>query len=201
MDKLSLKQKQQQFNEFFTIEHALRVNMACVAPNFQLPDIEDLGEHMPYAFKVASEISAIEAKALRPLRNLGEHGVELAEFLNAQSRKIDLLMSLVLQQQDDTRQAFMSYRFGGGGIIVISDTPVKLGQIAELKIFLKEEASATFCFGEVIACQQVADSYHISLIFTRIREKDQDILVRASLHLQTLQLRKRAKQQKNDIQP
>jgi hypothetical protein len=198
MDRLSLEQKQQQFNEFFTIEHAVRVNMACVAPDFRLPDIEDLGEHMPYAFKVASEVSEIDAKALRPLRNMGEYGVELAGFLNAQSRKIDLLMSLVLQQQDDKSQAFMSYKFGGGGIILISDTPVELGEIAELKIFLKEEASAIFCFGEVIACQRVTDSYHISFIFTRIREEDQDLLVRASLHLQTLQLRKRAKQQKND---
>ncbi|MFT6896634.1 MAG: hypothetical protein ACJA13_001037 [Paraglaciecola sp.] len=198
MDRLSLEQKQQQFNEFFTIEHAVQVNMACVATDFQLPDIDDLGDHMPYAFRVASEVSAIDAKALRPLRNMGDHGIELADFLNAQSRKIDLLMSLILQQQDDTGQAFKSHKFGGGGIILISDTPVELGQIAELKIFLKEEAAAIFCFGEVIACQNVTDSYHISLIFNRIREEDQDLLVRASLHLQTLQLRKRAKQQKND---
>ena len=198
MNRLSLEQKQQQFTEFFTIEHAVRVNMACVVPGFQLPDVEDLGEYMPYAFKVASEAASIDAKALRPLRNIGEHGDELAEFLNAQSRKIDLLMSLVLQQQADPSQVFMSYKFGGGGIILISDTPLELEQIAELKIFLREEAAAIFCFGEVISCQRVADSYHISLIFTRIREEDQDLLVRASLHLQTLQLRKRAKQQKNE---
>ena len=47
---------------------------------------------------------------------------------------------------------------------------------------------------EVIACVEVEDKYHISLIFTRIREEDQELLVRASLHLQTQQLRKRAKQ-------
>ena len=158
MDRLSLKQKQQQFNEFFTIEHPVQVNMASVAADFQLPDIEDLGEHMPYAFRVASEVSAIDAKALRTLNSMGEHGVELADFFHAQSRKIDLLMSLVLQQQDHSGQAFMSYKFGGGGIILVSDTPVELEQIAELKIFLKEEAPAIFCFGEVIACQRVTDA-------------------------------------------
>lgn len=198
MDRLSLEQKQQQFDEFYTIQHAVRVNMVCVPESFVLPDVDDLSEHMPFAFKVASEVSSIDAKALRQLRNMGEHGLELADFLNTQSRKIDLLMSLVLQQQDDASTAYMSYKFGGGGIILVCNQPLNPGQITELKIFLKEEASAIFCFGEVIACQAVADSYHISLIFNRIREEDQDLLVRASLHLQTLQLRKRAKQQKNE---
>lgn len=198
MDRLSLEQKQQQFDEFFTIQHSVRVNMLCVAENFVLPDQDELSEHMPFAFQVASEVSSIDAKSLRLLRNMGEHGQELVDLLNAQSRKIDLLMSLVLQQQDDPTTVYMSYKFGGGGIILISNQPFEPGQITELKIFLKEEASAIFCFGEVIACQGVADSYHISLIFNRIREEDQDLLVRASLHLQTLQLRKRAKQQKNE---
>ncbi|ABG40247.1 conserved hypothetical protein [Paraglaciecola sp. T6c] len=198
MHGISLEEKQQQFNEFFTIEHAIRVNFKAVAAGFTLPDVDDLGEHMPYAFRVASEATAIDAQALRPLRNMGEHAVELANFLNAQSRKIDLLMSLVLQQQDDPSLAYESVKFGGGGIIVKCDEAYEPEQIVELKLFLKEEASAIFCYGEVIECQQAGAQYHVSLIYNCIREEDQDLLVRASLHLQTAQLRKRAKQQKND---
>lgn len=198
MHGLSLEEKQQQFNEFFTIEHAIRVNFKALEPNFVLPEAEDLSEHMPYAFRVASEATAIDAQALRPLRNMGEHAVELANFLNAQSRKIDLLMSLVLQQQDDPSLAYESFKFGGGGIIVMCDEPYCIEQNIELKLFLKEEASAIFCYGEVIKCEQVGEKHHVSLIYNCIREEDQDLLVRASLHLQTAQLRKRAKHQKND---
>ena len=78
MHGISLEEKQQQFNEFFTIEHAIRVNFKTVAAGFTLPDVDDLGDHMPYAFRVASEATAIDAQALRPLRNMGEHAVELA---------------------------------------------------------------------------------------------------------------------------
>jgi hypothetical protein len=206
MHGISLEEKQQQFNEFFTIEHAIRVNFKTVAAGFTLPDVDDLGDHMPYAFRVASEATAIDAQALRPLRNMGEHAVELANFLNAQSRKIDLLMSLVLQQQDDPSLAYESVKFGGGGIIVKCDEAYEPEQIIELKLFLKEEASAIFCYGEVISCERVdaqsseqaPEQYHVCLIYNCIREEDQDLLVRASLHLQTAQLRKRAKQQKND---
>ena len=98
MDRLSLEQKLEQFEEFFSIKHAIKVNIKCLSADFVLPHIDELGEHMPYAFKVASELVSIDSKALRPLRGMGEHAGELAEFLNHLSRKIDSMMSLVLQQ-------------------------------------------------------------------------------------------------------
>ena len=196
MQDLTLEEKHQQFDEFFMIKHNIPVNMRLVADDFVLPDIDDLHQHMPYEFQIASELSAIDTKALRPLRGLGEHAIELAEFLNHQSRKIDLMMSLILQQHTHHEHTYNSLQFGGGGIILSSDSELLVGGIIELKLFLKEEASAIFCFAEVIACKPVDDTYHVSLIFTRIREEDQDLLVTASLHLQAANLRKRKKQEK-----
>jgi hypothetical protein len=198
MENLTLEQKQQQFHEFFAIKHKIVVNMRVMQNDFILPSLEELPEHMPYAFRIASDLSSIDSKALRGLRGLSEHASELADFLNLQSRKIDLLMSLVLQQQDELEHRCYSYEFGGGGVTVVSEQAVAIGSAAELKLFLSEEATAVFCFGEVIACQQANDKYHISLIFTRILEQDQDLLVRASLHQQSVQLRKRTAQQKNE---
>lgn len=198
MENLSLEQKQQQFHEFFTIKHNIIVNMQEVMPGFVLPGAEQLAEHMPYAFRIASDISSVDSKALRSIRGLGEHANELANFLNQQSRKIDLLMSLVLQQQDDEENRYLSHEFGGGGVTIISEQEIALGKVAELKLFLNEEASAVFCFGEVIACKPIDEKFHISLLFTSIREQDQDLLVRASLHQQSVQLRKRTEQLKND---
>lgn len=191
MDKLNLEQKLEQFEEFFSIKHTIKVNIKCLSADFVLPHNDELVEHMPYVFKVASELVSIDSKALRPLRNMGEHAGELAEFLNHLSRKIDLMMSLILQQEDDPELAHESYKFGGGGTIIISKSALPIGQVTELKLFIREEAAAIFCFAEVIACQKQDDDYHISLVFTRIREQDQDLLVRASLHLQAANLRKR----------
>jgi hypothetical protein len=196
MQDLTLEQKHQQFDEFFMIKHNIPVNMRLVADDFVLPEIDDLHQHMPYEFQIASELSAIDTKALRPLRGLGEHAIELAEFLNHQSRKIDLMMSLILQQHTIHAHTYNSLQFGGGGIILSSESKLSIGGIIELKLFLKEEASAIFCFAEVITCKPVDDKYHVSLIFTRIREEDQDLLVTASLHLQAASLRKRKSQVK-----
>ena len=198
MDTLNLEQKLEQFHEFFTIKHSIKVNMKALEQGFVLPHVDELANHMPYAFNVASELASIDSHALRPLRAIGERAGELADFLNHLSKKIDLMMSLVLQQQDEPQHAYETHKFGGGGVVLISDTPLDIGQVTELKLYIKEEASAVFCFAEVITCQQVDDAYHISLIFTRIREQDQDLLVRASLHLQTANLKKRKLEQSND---
>jgi len=197
MQDLTLEQKHEQFEEFFMIKHAIPLNMRLLDIDFVLPDIDNIHQHMPYAFQVASELSTIDSKALRPLRSMGEHAVELAEFLNHQSRKIDLMMSLILQQHSNHEQTYQSLKFGGGGITVQSEHEWLIGGSIELKLFLKEEASAIFCFAEVITCKPVDDTYHVSLIFTCIREEDQDLLVRASLHLQAANLRKRKNLEKN----
>lgn len=194
MDELTLAEKQAQFEEFFLIAHAIKVNVSLVEADTVLPDTDDLESAMPYAFRIASEMASIEAQALRPLRNLSDHASDLADYLNHQARKIDLMMSFILQQQDEPENRFSTIKFGGGGIIINSPAPIEVGSVAELKLFLDQEAAAIFCFGEVITCQQEADDYHIAFIFNRIREQDQELLVRASLHLQTLQLRKRAQQ-------
>lgn len=191
MDSLTLEQKQAQFNEFFLIGHALKVNVRTLASDFVLPEPEQLEKHMPYAFRIASEMSAIETQALRPLRNLSSHASDLVNYLTHQSRKIDLMMSYILHQQDDPNYRTESIRFGGGGVVINHDSELAVGTIAELKLFVTEEAAAVFCYGEVIACQQEPNGYHIAFIFTRIREQDQELLVRASLHLQTQQLKKR----------
>jgi Tfp pilus assembly protein PilZ len=196
MQNLTFEEKHQQFDEFFMIKHNIPVNMCVLEDDFVLPEIDNLHQHMPYEFQIASELSAIDTKALRPLRRLGEHAVELAEFLNHQSRKIDLMMSLILQQHANHEQTYQSIQFGGGGIVLSCESELSIGGTIELKLFLREEASAIFCFAEVIACKPVDDTYHVSLIFTRIREEDQDLLVKASLHLQAANLRKRKHQDK-----
>lgn len=196
MSELSLEQKQAQFDEYFSIAHCINANVRPLGTDETVPDEDALEDSMPYAFRIASEMAALEAQAIRPLRNLGDHAETLAEYLNHQSRKIDLMMSFVLHQQDEPEHRFKTVKLGGGGVIIESKEGMDVGTKAELKLFLDAEAAAIFCYGEVITCEQIEDSYHIAFIFNSIREQDQELLVRASLHIQTQQLRKRSKERK-----
>jgi c-di-GMP-binding flagellar brake protein YcgR len=147
---------------------------------------------MPIAFRVASEMANLDSKALHALRNLSQHAEDLVDYLNHMSRKIDLMMSLLLQNQDDPTHQFKTYSFGGGGVTIIAESPMQIGQQAEVKLFLPQEAKAVFCYAEVLTCEAQGAHYKVALVYTSISEDDQELLIRASLHLQTQLLKQRA---------
>ena len=75
----------------------------------------------------------------------------------------------------------------------------ELGQTFRTKLFLQHEASAIYCYTELVAIEKCDDDkYQYTLLFTAIRDADQDLVVRAALHAQTRQLKKR--QQENNQQ-
>jgi len=191
------RDKQHQFEAYFMIKHDLQANLRVMDADFELPEVDELVQHMPHAFQVASELASIESKSLRSLRGLADHANELVEIINQQSRKIDLMMSLILQQQTDRTALYTAERFGGAGIVMRSEHVIAVGSIVELRLFIPEESAAIFCYAEAIDTIEVNGMNHVSLLFTCIREQDQDLLVRASLHFQAVNLRK-LKQQKNE---
>lgn len=187
-----LQKKLQQFNEFFVVDSQFNINVLPLPSDFELPEMETFEQNMPHAFRVASEVNVVDASALRHIRAIGQSAEALINFLNAQSKKMDILMSYVLSQQDDKQYRFVAKQFGGGGLIFEADKEFPIGQAVELKIFLTEEATAVYCLAEVVKVDESENGNLISLIFTRIREDDREVLVRASLHQQTKALRKMA---------
>lgn len=188
----SLADKIAQFKEYFTVEQDVNINVVPVSDQHSLPGYDEFIRNMPYSFRLASEVASLEAAALRPLRNIATVGDDLVTFLKAQSRKIDLIMSYMLSMEDDKAHRLISHSFGGGGITYYTDTPLPIGQLVQLKLFFTDEASAIFCYGEVIEVKPQDDKHLICLYYARIREEDREIIVRASLHQQSKQLKRKA---------
>ncbi|WMN60110.1 PilZ domain-containing protein [Pseudoalteromonas xiamenensis] len=194
-----MSDKQTQFESFFQIEESNRVNLYPVAKH-EVPLTQDeLEASIPALFRLANEVNELNISVLRPLRSLGDVAEQLAVYLQAQSRKIDLIMSHILstEQSDDDTVNCDSY--GGGGIKITLDQDFELGQHFRTKIFLYSEAAAIFCFTEVIAKAQTDKGTQYTLLFSKIRDTDQELIVRASLHAQTRQLKKR-QSDKNETQ-
>ena len=92
------------------------------------------------------------------------------------------------------------YVEGGGGGVKLTDTKAySIGQAFRTKLFLQHEASAIYCYTEVVAVNKIDDEhYQYTLLFKAIRDTDQELVVRASLHAQTRQLKKRQQQQADE---
>lgn len=191
--------KQAEFEQYFQIDESIRVNLFAVDKS-KIPQTQaELEADIPPLFKLANEVSELEQSSLRPLRNLGDLAQELASFLQAQSRKIDLIMSHILASEQPEDNANYCDSYGGGGVKISCAEQYEIGQCFRTKLFLQHEASAVYCYTEIIAIDKVNDDKNqYTLLFNAIRDADQELIVRASLHAQTRQLKKR--QQGSDEQ-
>ncbi len=193
MNDMSHDEKLKRFHEFFTIEYQVNVNIVAKEPEFITPDHDTFLQEMPWSFKIANEVATLEQSALRPLRMLGDVADELGEFLKAQSRKIDLIMSYILSKEEDGSTRMRTSQLGAGGFTILADNDIwQHGQTLQVKLFLTDEATAIFCYGEIIVEEEKDDKTLYSVVFTQIRDEDREILVRAALHQQSRVLKRRS---------
>ncbi|MFY8275100.1 PilZ domain-containing protein [Pseudoalteromonas sp. SSDWG2] len=188
------------FAEFFQIQEPVSIVVEPVREDEVPGTVALLERDIPPLFKLANEVNTLEQSALRPLRLLGETANELAHYLQLQSRKIDLILSHILMQQNTEKPTEKAKSYGGSGFVVVRDTALDQGQFARCKLFLDHEAAAIYCYGEVIEVSQCKDGFEHKLLFCTIREQDQELLVRASLHAQTRQLKKRHEEKQDSEQ-
>ncbi|MFQ2273337.1 PilZ domain-containing protein [Aeromonas hydrophila] len=183
--------------QFFSVTHATPVNVIPMPGDFHLPSLEALEAELPEPFRIASAITSIDMVTSRLIRNQNDSMHDLVEIINQQSRKIDMIMGYVLSVQDHPEHRFHTLRFGAGQLTYLhphqghGEAPL-LHQIVRLKIFLREEASAVYCYGQVKQLEPSEHGTHVMLDYVRIREDDRELLVRASLHIQSKQLKLRA---------
>lgn len=190
---LSKEQKKARFTEFYLISHPISANLLCDKDNHLMlkgQSMDEFEASMPYAFRIAGEMAEIQSQSLKPLRGLGEKLTDLLDYLKFQAKKIDLMMSYILQQQDDPNNRVSAIKFGGGGVVIETTQEIELGETCIVKLFLETESTAVYCYAEAIEFVELDGRNQISFLFTHIRDTDQELLVRASLHLQTAALRK-----------
>ncbi len=197
MSQLSQSEKLAQFEEFFSIAHSFNVNVNPLVSPVSEETFESL---IPVPFLLSSDNASIDQSALRSIQSMRGVSNQLTDYLQHQSRKIDLLVGYILQQHDDIDARAKGVLFGGSGIKFTSESSFELGQLIELKIFLDVENVAIYSHAEIIDIEQSETGTIYTVIFQQIREVDQDILVRASLHIQAKELQSLAKQRRQSPQ-
>ncbi|MFD2166065.1 PilZ domain-containing protein [Thalassotalea euphylliae] len=187
MSDADLQSKLQQFDEFFSIEHQFNINIRPLEKH-EAVSYDHFVANMPLPFKMAAEVMTVDQGALRSIQSLSGVASQLVDYLNHQSHKLDMLVGYILSQQDEPTNRFLGVRFGGGGVIFFSEQPFELQSLLEMKVFLLEENCAIYTAGEVVETTEVEGGYHHKVVFKYIREEDQEVLVRHSLHQQSKQL-------------
>ncbi|MCC5851845.1 MAG: PilZ domain-containing protein [Alkalimonas sp.] len=195
MEPAQLKRLKEDFADYFQIEHSIAINAQPFAGDGDQLSDDDFLQLMPEPFRLASEQVQLNSASIRNLSRLGEAATELSLYLQQLAKKVDLMMHYILQQQDRAEDRYYTHSYGGSGLCLLSKAPFAVGDWLQLKVFLAEGEGAVFCLGQVLECRQYnedadgVDHWQSDVVFRHIREMDQELIVRASLHEQTRQLK------------
>ena len=111
------------------------------------------------------------------------------------------MMRYILLQQDDAAHRYQTLSYGGSALNYLSQSALEPGTLLEVKLFLDESEGAVFALAVVTACEAWQEQYLIKTAFFRIREQDREVIVRASLHQQSRQLKLKAQLRQQDGRP
>lgn len=204
MDQSQLELLRAQYHDYFAIEQAIVANIKPLAQ--PLPGEDAFLLMIPEPFLMASEQAVLDRSALKSLAKLGDLAEELALYLRAQAKKLDMMMRYLLIQQDDPTYRQHTHSFGGSALNFISEHPMTAGQTLEVKLFLNGSDGAVYFLATVLESELMpqpinndvdADdttSFMVKAVVSRIRDEDRETLVRASLHEQSRQLKRKAQQ-------
>ncbi|MCG9696948.1 PilZ domain-containing protein [Shewanella sp. Isolate11] len=180
-------------NSYFSVQHPFSAYLCAWPENQPLPTEVELKSMLPLGLQLINEVNAMEASCLLQLRNLDDEARTVVDYLKLQSKKIDLVLQHILEQQAHEGDKCIGQQFGGSGVSIISSKPLTLGQQYRLTLHIKEALISILCIAQCVECQPDEHGFQCSLEFSQILDEDVEQLVKASLNVQQKQLQQRKK--------
>ncbi len=188
---------QQERRRFFRIEDAVSLSYQTV-PDDSLPErLERLQRGMSSDFTVMGSLTAIGQEVAGVLRKIEGRHPEVADYLKALDRKLDLLGRAFLAQNTDlVDQPATPVNLSASGMAFFTPERLDVGSILELKLLLMPSHTGILIYADVVSCEAGSSAtdesgYQIRVDFSHLRECDQDVLIRHILQRQGETLRQR----------
>lgn len=180
-----------EYAQYFSVQQAFSVNLKPLTEGEKVPAEDVFAAEIPDLFKLASDMLVVDQAQLRDL-NMTERSAKLiAQILSQQSSRISMILTYMLRQEDDPEHRQQGLAYSGGGLVTHCSTTLAIGDYVQVKLFLPDDYAAIFAYGQVIAATSDGQPEY-TIAFVRLREEDQELLVRASLHAQARQLKQRS---------
>lgn len=185
---------------YFTIQHPFKAYLTPWSKEIKLPDDAELKCMLPQGLQLINDVKTLESDCLLQLRQLQDDAKAIIDFLKLQSRKIDLVLQHVIEQQPQEGECYPGVAFGGGGFFISSPTALTEGSRYKVVLHIHDELISILCFADIQRCEPDTESsngYRIEFNFSQILEEDVEQLVKASLSVQQQMLQQRKKQRDN----
>ncbi|WP_428773684.1 PilZ domain-containing protein [Vibrio sp.] len=179
--------------EYFTVHHRMTINVEPVGDNFSLPDQDEFESEIPAPFVVASEFSQLDHLNDNARMELKSGDFKhVITLLDNQNAKLNLLLTFMLAQQDQEQWRHHTVTFGASQFTYLDSQAATPGMLGRVKLFLEHPPAAIYCYARVTECIAEQDNYRITMQYERLRDADQDLLIKAALYQQQKLLRQRS---------
>ena len=187
--------------QYFRIEDAVRLDYRVLSrAEFEQRRHQGRSALAAEEFTAISSLLSISHEMSGVLRKIESEAPDVARYLKALDRKVDLLARSILGKDEDLAEApARAVNLSASGISFDATEPLAVGSLLELKLLLLPDYIGMLIFGEVVGCDPVvagkpAGGYCTRVNFTQLREEDQDVLIRHVLQRQSEYLRRRRDQ-------
>ncbi|WPC73153.1 PilZ domain-containing protein [Vibrio porteresiae] len=179
--------------EFFSVHHALTINVQPLEDSFVLPSTEEFAREIPAPFIVASEFSQLDLLTDQAKSEMKSNDFRhVCQLLDTQNAKLNLILSFLLSQEDSQAHRYRSYSFGASQFAYYAPTEMSVGTKVRAKLFMEHPAAAIYCYGSVISCDTQDTEHLVTVRYDLLRDVDQDLLIKAALYQQQKLLRQRS---------
>ena len=184
---------------FFRVNDAVRLQIRQV-PDEQIDALlERLEANVGSGFTVMSSLASISAEMAVSMRRIENASPDVAAYLKALDRKIEVLgRAFIAQETDLAAEVAHPVNLSAGGMSVLVNESYPEDAGVEVKMLLFPSFTGVLTYGKVVECSELADdqrdegySHRMRIEFTHMREQDRDILIRHVLRCQSMELRKK----------
>ena len=185
--------------EYFRVNDSVRVSIRPVSEE-QLDTLRQrMQQNFADGFTVMSSLIGISAEMAVSMRRIENSDPDVAAYLKALDRKIDVLgRAFISQESELLEEPAHPVNLSGGGMGILLNDCYQPGQVLEIKMLLFPSFTGVLMYGTVIDCEPIDErdrdsgySYRMRLAFTHMREQDRDLLIRHVLRCQSNELRRK----------
>ncbi len=190
---------------FFRIDDSVHMTLKPVPGDEVEQRLQSLGQSANGSFNLMTGLGAIGQRAAASLRRIELKDPDVADYLKAIDRKLELIARAMLAEDVDiAHQPARAVNLSGGGMAVHSREAMEEGAVLEIKMMLLPSFTGIITYGTLVDCQalphdEVEDgfAYLLRIDFSFMRDADRDALIRHILLKQAQWLRVRREERES----
>jgi c-di-GMP-binding flagellar brake protein YcgR len=175
---------------FFRVDDTISLSYQLIDENTAAQGLKSSG-YLNSEYSLAATLDVLSQEAIRIMQHLEKQNSEFLELYKVLDAKINVMAQAVMFVGSNVNaQDCQDVNLSAAGLAFQQPTALELGQNLAMEMYLPSTLALILVYGKVINCQAVdAGQYVISVMYTQIREEDQELLIKHVVRKQWQQLR------------